>query len=202
MYFDNNTFGTDQIFFDNINIDQDSNSLDDINNIKNVEDRLLKKIKNMKPNDKKNCKPFLFSPAGAYIEANRMEHRANIEDYTYNNEYIRPNDAYVSNNGYVPITDPYIPKPIRKLDSNTNLLIESKNLLGGSSKKESFSMLNYINTTLNTSISPDLLIFFIFVLFYIVIVQQNNISMLKKMFQTPYISNRLLGGGTPESLVS
>jgi len=113
-----NFYGNDQIVFDpsdsrdllNFNSEKpiiDSNSMSDINNIKNMETRLLKKINNIRPscnqnphcvqypNDPNylNSKVNLFSPEGAYIEQNRMDIRKNIEDYYFGDRYYKPSDG-------------------------------------------------------------------------------------------------------------
>lgn len=113
-----NFFSTDQVVFDpydsrdllNFNSEQpinDSNSISNINNIKNMETRLLDKINNIRPscNQNPHCVKYpndptylndkvnLFSPEGAYIEQNRMDIRNNIEDYYFGNRYYKPSDG-------------------------------------------------------------------------------------------------------------
>jgi hypothetical protein len=113
-----NFYGNDQISFDpydardllNFNTVKpmmditDSNSVSNVNNIKNMETRLLTKINNIRPSCNKQpyCKHYpndqlgkvpLFSPEGSYIEQNRIDIRKNIEDHYFGGRYYKPSDA-------------------------------------------------------------------------------------------------------------
>lgn len=217
-----NFYSSDQIIFDpsdsrdllNFNNEVpliNSNSMSNINNIRSMETRLLKKINNIRPSCNQNpyCVQYpndpsltdydvkLFSPEGAYIEQKRMDIRNNIEDYYFGDRYYKPSDA-CKNRPPRDCNNPQSEHFLNQIDGNMHgiddLYDNRINYSNGKSdvvrkknnKKEKMS--NSCRGTKSTNLLNNFCLFdnniiyiFLILCVFIIVNQNNNIIYLNKI---------------------